>query len=1049
MLLLKRKLLTCFGLLFFLLLISHQTFSQTVTVIGTVVNATDDAPMAGVSVTEKGTNKGTITNQKGAFSLNVSGNKPVLLFNGVGFKPYTLSWDGSSTLVVRLEPIVSTLQDVVVVGYGTQKKINQTGATQTVKFDEAVNAPVTNSAQLMYGKFAGVQLTQASGLPGSDGSTIVIRGVGTFGGTDPLVVIDNIQYIGLDAFNNLSPSDIESVSVLKDASASSIYGARGANGVIVVTTKQGKSGVGSIIYNGYTGFQRATVLPEFLNAYDYATLKNEFYVNRKGAGTFRFTPAQLQAISDGSNPDQFANTNWVKEIIKDAPIQNHFLSFSGGNDRTTYRVSLGYLTQDAIVQGKFKTERFTLSANLNSRVNNWLTISNVLNTSWNNFKGPRDGPGAITAGDNGIIFQFQRSAPTVPAYYSSGKYGYIDGVYYTYSNGAIANALLNGSKGDYISNNINISNRFGVKVSVNKNLSLETSGSITFGSGLVSNYEPYVINYDYNGNSSLFAQPLLFNTLTNSSNLSYRLLNENILRYTKKIKKHDVTVLLGHSVNYYKFSGYSATASNFINDAIQQLSAAIGNPTNTGSTQEEALQSFFSRVNYSYNGRYLFEFNVRRDGSSKFGPNNTYGTFPSASAGWRVSQENFFKRKFNWISDMKLRASWGITGNDNIGNYIPYTSYSAASAYNIGGVVATGAAITSLANPRIIWEEVQQTDIGMDLSLLRNRLSITADYFIKNSSKVLYKKLPVPTSIGVSNLAAENAADMQNKGLELTISYQGKSKKLDYSIGVSGSAFNVNTVTGLGNRGLETITGQNIIRIGVPYNAYYGLKAIGIFQTAADIANAPVQYASTNTAPGDIKYADISGPDGKPDGIIDDKDLTVIGNPYPKLTYNFNGSLNYQGFDLNLVFYGLSGVDRLLMNNGQAPMNDDVTNVLASWVNRWTPTNPSSSYPRMGGVNNNKVSSYYIQDASFLRLKNLEFGYTIPAAKTKKFLVSKFRIYVSAQNLLTFTKMKNYDPERITTALTSVNSSNTSINTPSDQLAPLYKVYTVGLNLKF
>ncbi len=1038
MLVLKRKLLYCLGLSCFLLLISPTIFSQTLTVKGTVLNGSDSTPLADVAVLELGTTKGTKTDAKGNFSLKSVKAKAVLAFTSVEFERSTIVWDGKSTLIVKMDPKVSTLEDVVVVGYGTQKKINQTGATQTIKFDEAVNAPVTNSAQLLYGKVAGVQLTQGSGLPGSDGSSIVIRGVGSFTGSDPLVVIDDIQYIGLDAFNSLSPSDIETVSVLKDASSTAIYGARGANGVIVVTTKKGKGGVknGSIIFNSYFGLQKAAFLPEFLNAYDYAVIKNEYYVNRKGANVIpRFSAANLQAIKDGSNPDQFANTNWVDAIIRDAPISNQYLSFSGGNDKTTYRVSFGYLTQAAIVEGKFKNQRFTLSTNLDSKINNWLSISNVLNTSWSVFDGPRDGPGAITAGDNGIIFQFQRSAPTVPVFYSNGYYGYIDGTFYTFNNGAAANGRLNGDRGDYKSNNINISERFGVKVAINKNLSVETSGSIILNNGLVSNYSPIYIFNDYNASSSNFPQGQAFNTLTNSSNLNYRLLNENIIRYTKKFKKQDLTVLVGHSVMYARLSKYSASISNFINDALQQLDAAIGLPSNTGSAIEEASQSFFSRINYVHSGKYLLEMNIRRDGSSKFSQQNVYGTYPSLSAGWRISQERFFRNKFNFISDMKIRASWGITGNDNIGNYIWQSTYNTANAYNIGGTVATGAAITSLANPRVQWESVQQTNLGLDVSFLKNKLTLTADYFIKNSSNVLYKNLPVPSSIGVTNLAAENAADMQNSGLELALNYQGRSKKVNYTIGVNGTFFNKNEVTGLGNRGLETVTGNTIIRIGQPYNSYFGLTAIGIFQTAAEIASSPVQYGIPSS-PGDMKYADLSGPAGKPDGVIDENDITVIGSPYPKMSFNVNGNVSYKGFDLNIVFNGLSGISRYLSNNGQQPMNDDVTNSLAYWINRWTPTNPSTKLPRVGGVNNNKVSSFYLEDAAYFRMRNLEIGYTIPVSFTKKYLIQKFRVYLSGQNLLTFTKMKNYDPER-------VNNTNT------DQVTPLYKVYTFGVNLKF
>ncbi|HSU49056.1 MAG TPA: SusC/RagA family TonB-linked outer membrane protein, partial [Segetibacter sp.] len=669
MLVVKRKLIICLGLYFLLFLISPYTFAQTVMVRGTVVDAGDSKPLSGISVTEQGSDKGTTTDQKGSFSLRVSSAKPVLLFSSVGYETYSYPWNGISAISIKLTPVSSALQDVVVVGYGVQKKINQTGSTQTVKFDDAVNQPVTNSGQLMYGKFSGVQLTQGSGLPGSDNSSVVIRGVGTFGSTNPLVVIDNIQYIGLDAFNNLAPSDIETISVLKDASASAIYGARGANGVIVVTTKKGKSGAMSVIYNGYTGYQQVTVVPEYLDAVNYATLMKEKYTNLNGANaSIRYTDANIQAIKDGSDPDRYTNTNWAREILKTAPVQNHYLAFSGGNDKTTYRVSLGYLSQEAVVKGKFKSDRFNVSLNLNSKVKDWLTISNVTNAFWSKFKGPTGGPNAIT-GETGIINQFQRSSPTIPVYYSNGQYGIVDGSYqnvnYSFPS---TNPLQKGVLGDYHSDDINIADRFGIKVDFTKNLSFETSGSVNVSYGSVSNFAPTYTTFDWAGT---LVGTTAVNTLNNSTSLNYRLLNENIVRYHKNFNdKHDISVLAGHSVNYNRNDGFAGSLQGFPSNALQEFDAGgVLNPSVSGGASEEAVQSFFSRINYILNEKYLFEVNIRRDGSSKFGSVNRYGTFPSASAGWRISQEKFLG-KATWISDLKLRASWGITGNDNIGNYI-------------------------------------------------------------------------------------------------------------------------------------------------------------------------------------------------------------------------------------------------------------------------------------------------------------------------------------------------------------------------------------------
>jgi TonB-linked SusC/RagA family outer membrane protein len=1036
MLMPRIKLFPNAALLIVLLFTGFQAISQTVVVRGTVVNSADNQPLAGISVGVQGARRGTTTDNNGMFAISVNASKAMLVFSSVGFQPYTLNWAGTPNVVVKLEPAVAALQDVVVVGYGVQKKINQTGSTQTIKLDDAVNQPVTNSGQLMYGKFSGVQLTQGSGLPGADASSVTIRGIGTFGSTNPLVVIDNIQYTGLEAFNNLSPSDIETISVLKDASASAIYGARAANGVIVVTTKKGKSGGSSIIYNSYTGQQQVTVVPSYLDAVNYARLKNEKDINLNGAATpIRYSDADIQAITDGSNPDQYANVNWAKQILRKAPIQSHYLAFSGGNEKTTYRVSLGYLKQEAVVNGKFRSERFNLGFNLNSKLKDWLSISNVTNAYWSKFRGPAGGPDAIT-GETGIINQFQRSAPTVPVYYSNGQYGVVDGSYLKVNASfPITHPILRGLLGDYQNDDLNFADRFGIKVDFSKELSFETSGSITMSYGNISNFSPTSNTYDWAGN--LVGQNLV-NTLTNSTSFNYRLLNENILRYAKKFNdRHDLAVLLGHSVIYSRNDGFQGSLQGFPSNSIQEFNGGgVLNPSVAGDATEESLQSFFSRINYVYNGKYLFEFNIRKDGSSKFGPSNRYATFPSASAGWRIGQEPFLS-KLQWLSDLKLRASWGVTGNDNIGNYIYDQTYNAGLDYFLGtNTVVSAVALTRLANPTITWETVKQYDIGLDAALFRNKLSLTADYFKRTSSDVLYGNFPVPSTIGVTNLAAQNAADMVNSGLELAANYHDRVGKLNFSLGASLTKFADNRVTGLGDKGLETINAESIIRIGVPFNAYYGYKVIGIFQSAAEVAAAPKQFGSVRTAPGDFQYADLSGPGGKVDGVIDAFDRTVIGNPFPKMIYNFNGSLAYNGIDFNFLFEGLYKLDRLMNDNGQTPLDGDRNNALSYWIDRWTPNAPSTTLPRLGGQNNTVPSTFYIQDASYLRLKSIELGYTIPESVTRKWGISKLRVYAGGQNIVTFTGMKNFDPER-------ARGGNT------DQLTPLYKVYTFGLNLKF
>lgn len=1019
---------------YFLLLIpiGQLAFSQN-DISGTVTDSSGQ-PLPGATILVEKTNRGTTTDFDGGFTISASQGE-ILNISYVGFATAKITVGTAKTYNVQLQEDAAQLDEVVVVGYGSQKKVNLTGSVATVSFKEEVNQPVTNSGQLLYGRFSGVQLTQTSGNPGADGSSIVIRGIGTFGNSTPLVVIDNIQYDDLAAFNSLAPSDIESVTVLKDASASAIYGARGANGVILVTTRKGTEDKFEISFNTYYGVQDATVKPDFLGSYDYATLMNEKFRNEDGSGFLpRYTPDQMDAIRTGSLPDQFANTSWADEVLRMASIQNHNFSFSGGNDKTTYRLSLGYLGQDAIIRSKFKSERYNISLNINSKLKDWFTLSSVSNAFWKRNEGPTGGQGAFD-GDNGIIYMLQRTAPTIPAYYSNGEYGIVDGAYensnYSFQT---ANPLRRGYLGNYNQDIINISQRIGATFKLSDSFSFETSGSANIIYNNTSDFSPTATTRDWAGN--IVGQDQL-NTLKNSTNLEYRLLNENILRYSKTFNKvHDLGILVGHSISYLKSDGFNGQLSGFPTDNLEEFNAGgLTNPAVNGGAYEEVTQSFFGRINYNYAGKYLAEFNLRRDGSSKFGPQHLYGNFPSASVGWNISKEKFLENA-DYITNLKIRASWGISGNDRIGNYIPYQGYNADQDYVLGNDTdVVGVAVTSLANPFIRWEQTEQYDLGLDLSLFKNKVELIADYFNRNSTDILYTNFPIPNTLGVTNLAAQNAASMVNRGLELGLNYRGNLGNAKFSLGANLTKMIKNEVTGLGDGGEETISNIDIIRIGAPFKSYYGLKAIGIFQNLEEIANAPTQFGNANTAPGDIRYADISGPDGVPDGIVNDDDRTIIGNPNPKLLVNFNGSIEYKGFDLNFMFQGVSGVDRLLMGNGNQPMADDRSNVLSYWINRWTPENPSAHLPRVGGQNNTKVSSFYVQDASYLRLKSLELGYSLPNDILKKININKLRVFVGALNLFTFTGLEYFDPEG-------------GSGSQSNRNAPLYKTITLGLNLK-
>jgi TonB-linked SusC/RagA family outer membrane protein len=496
--------------------------------------------------------------------------------------------------------------------------------------------------------------------------------------------------------------------------------------------------------------------------------------------------------------------------------------------------------------------------------------------------------------------------------------------------------------------------------------------------------------------------------------------------------------LAGYSSIYDRNDGFSGSLQGFPSDALQEFSAGgVVNPAVSGGGDEVSLQSSFGRVNYNFNEKYLLEANIRRDGSSRFGADNRYGTFPSFSAGWNVDRENFMQN-IKIISSLKLRGSWGLSGNDRITNYLYSQNLSSTNIdYTVGNdLVSGGVALTVLSNPDVKWEETEQFDLGIDLGLFNNQLSITADYFRRNSSDILYANFPLPSTIGVSALAARNAASMINEGVEANAGYQTNFGNLRMMLSGNVTWMADNEVTNLGPNATETIGGTTIIRIGQPLNAYYGYQKIGIFQTEEEVAAAPKQFGSNITKPGDIRYADISGPDKVPDGKIDANDRVVIGNPYPRWIYGFSVGFEFKGFDLNATLQGVSKLDRILNSNGQLPLEGDRNNGLAYWINRWTPENPSTTLPRVGGINNAQFSDFYVEDVSYLRLRNIELGYNLPINISERVGIQRLRIFVSGQNLLTFTKFENFDPERASGGAT-------------DQLTPLFKVFTTGINLKF
>ncbi|MFB2119890.1 TonB-dependent receptor [Parapedobacter sp. 2B3] len=993
-------------------------------------------PLAGVTVAIKGTSLAVTTDDTGNYRVEIPINGNTLVFTIVGFEAVEWPIGNQSTISISMKPSVSDLEEVVVVGYGTQKKVNLTGSVQSITFNDAVNTPVANSAQLMYGKFSGVQLTQNGGLAGNDASSVLIRGVGTFGNTNPLVVIDGIQFDGLREFNQLAPSDIENITVLKDASAGAIYGARGANGVIIVTTKKGMADNFKVELNSYFGSQRPTVVPEFLDAIGYTAYINELLVNNAGGNpeAARYSSADIEAIRNGTDPYRFASTNWTDEILKDAGVHNHYLSFSGGSKKTLYRLSLGYLSQDAIVKGKFKYDRYNFLANVSSHLNNWISVNNNFSAALEKSKGPSGGDGTAAT-----ILAGASRAPTVPVRYANGDYGFVDGSFYSSSPlTGQPNPVKLGEFGNYKSEYYNFKERFNVVLEPIKGLTFETSLSLYLIFQDQSDFTPYNENRDWDGNVVSAGS---YNQLTNRFDKNYRILNDNLVRYKMVFgEQHDFSFMVGHSVMYDNTDWFSGGLENFPSENLEEFnSGGVSNPSVAGSRAEVTLQSFFSRINYAYKDRYLFEANFRRDGSSRFGPGRRYGNFPSFSAGWRLSEESFLKNILNnrWVNQVKLRGSWGRTGNNRIGNYIYDQTYNSGLDYVLGsGTIVSGAALTSLANPTIRWETTEQMDIGLDASLLSGKVFLEGDYFRRRSFDVLYTNFPVPSTIGVTDIAAQNSAEILNKGVEVNVGYNHRGD-FAYQVSANFTRMAPNKVVNLGDRGIPTINNNTIITSGEPFMAYYGYQHTGIFQTVEEIENSPGQFGDV-LAPGDLKFSDVSGPAGVADGIVDAFDRVVIGNPYPEWMYGLNGSLSYRGFDMGFTFQGIQNVDRIVMGDANLLGGNEVSNVFRYFENRWTTDNPSTEIIKAGGSRNNvqKLSTYYIEDASFLRLKNVEIGYSFPERWTHRMRMQKLRFYVAGQNLLTFSQMENFDPERL--------STTTGVNT-----VPIYKTVTCGVNIVF
>ncbi len=969
----------------------------------------------------KGTQRGTITDQAGKYRLTVpDGEGVVLVFSFVGYLSQEVT-PGSRTVVdISLRTDSKTLNEVVVVGYGTVKKSDLTGAVAKVGETDIKATPIVAFDRALQGRAAGVQVVQNSARPGGE-ATIRIRGSGSVNASnDPLYVIDGFPTTGL---NSINPNDIESIEVLKDASATAIYGSRGSNGVVLVTTKRGKAGQLSVTYDVYYGSQSVRRTIPLLNARQFAEFVNEAQTNNGGKPFF-----------DGSTGDRplptdlGEGTDWQEEVLRNAPIQNHQLGVSGGSEKSRYALSFGYYDQQGIVlNSDFK--RYTLRANLDNDLSSRLRVGLSIQgayTTGNNARTEVDGNGG-----GGITSAALSYSPTFPVYNADGAYyknlGTLNG--YSVDNPvAIANEitgknslvrLLANAFVDYkITEGLHFRTSFGTDLQASKGNNYSTRLALAgAGSG---------------GTASVRADQ------------SIGWLNENTLNYTRQLtNRHSLNALVGYTIQGLTTENVTANANTFPNDfaGYNNLAAGSSLVAPRSGASDWRLISYLARLNYGFDDRFLLTFTARRDGSSRFGPNRKFGVFPSGAFAWKLANEKWMKNQ-NILSDTKLRVSYGLSGNQEIGNY-QYLAGIGNTPYVLGGVLNSGATTAGIPNPDLRWELNAQFDAGFDVGLFNNRIQLTADYYIKKTSDLLFN-VSVPTSSGFGS-TLKNIGSVENRGVELALSTINVERggfrwTSDFNL-----TFNQNKILTLDGRqeftaGTDAVifaTAVNpiLLRVGSPLGNFYGRVTDGIFQDQAEVDAS----AQKTARPGDLRYKDLNE-----DGVINDLDRDVIGNANPDWFGGLNNTFSFKGLELNIFLQGVQG--NSILNYGTFDLvnltggNNQSTRVL----DRWTPDNPNTTIPRANAAGGSRIlSDFQVEDGSYLRVKNISLGYNLPENLLRRLSMRAAKVYVTAQNWFTLTDYTGYDPE--------VNRyGSSSLSQGLDYGAyPTAKTLLVGLNLTF
>lgn len=1009
-----------------LLIISFCSIAQSnqaLTINGTVTASETSQGLPGVNVIIKNTKQGTSTNANGEFSLSVPEGTRTLTFSYIGYQTQEINLNGQKTLNVVLQADEQRLNDVVIVGYGTVKKSDLTGAVSSIKAAEIKQTPIANFVQGLQARASGVQVTQNSGAPGGSIS-VRIRGNNSISGSsEPLYVVDGFPIAGgdnpvagggsglgndngnrLSVLSTLNPNDIESIEVLKDASATAIYGTRGANGVVLITTKRGKAGKTRVSYEGYYGQQKIRKMLNLMNATEFAKYENEI------SGTELFP-----------NPDQLGKgTDWQKEIFRKGDMQSHQLSVSGGNDKSLYNISLNYFDQDGIIiNSDFK--RGSIRLNLDNNISKKIKIGTSVTYTYS------QNNGAVTAtlqdgAAGGIVLSALMAPPTVAPRQDDGRPTIFSGRYLDLNNPlALASEVTNR----------NTTRRFLGNIFADWTIANGLTYRASFGGDVVSDTRDSYITRNVRAGSQVNGIGGRGNNNTNT------VLHESLLTYKRSFGQHDLTLTGVYSTQSQVQTSDALTGQQFPNDLVLNDNMSQASTVSISSNKQSwRLDSYTGRINYNYRSKYLLTLTGRMDGSSRFGANNKYGFFPSVAGAWRVSEEAFMQNQ-QVVSDLKVRASYGITGNADIPLYNSLARLSSVGNYNFNNVRTIGIASANIANPELRWEKSGQTDIGIDVGLFNNRVQLTADVYQKKTTDLLLSRA-VPLSSGYGSVFG-NFGAVENKGIELTLTSTivNGTLKWDISGNVSANRNKLSLIDGKRNEiipgdgggSVGPFTNNSILRVGEPLGSFYGYFFDGIYQTGDNIP--------TGRTAGNIRYRDLNG-----DGIISAADQDIIGNPNPKYYFGLTNNLKFKGFDFSLFIQGVQGnqiynVSKPRMEGGAGGYNQ-----YATMVDRWTPTNASNRYQKASQGQRVNQSDIHIEDGSFIRFKNATLGYTLPTIGKLSWLANS-RIYVSVNNFITVTKYSGYDPE-----VNTAGQSNLSLGV--DNIGyPVAKSFIAGLQLNF